>query len=223
VDPNYNNNTLVVTNTNTNKYDYQDVSLPISCNYGGATATLPQPLNVNCNNTGEIKIPANFYVYDAQNRITGLNYSAIDASIQYNVAAIPINTVSMSDDIFQGIFTGTAPLDKITKVVLNSGSICQEISDSAFEGNVAINNFVFSENINHIKGDAFKGCTALKDLHFLSNTPPIVESTAFDGTNAITNVYVPLGAVNQYKYDQSFLDALHIDADKIKQETSFGV
>lgn len=77
-----------------------------------------------------------------------------------------------------------------------------EIGDAAFYGCTCLQNMVLSGTLETIGDNAFALCGKLQKIVVHSVTPPVIGSKTFYEVNRTTPVYVPAGAVADYKSDR---------------------
>ena len=109
-----------------------------------------------------------------------------------------------------------------------------EIGSRAFFGCVGLEALQIPSSVTAIGSEAFKNASGLKEVAMLSAQPPVLSDDAFDGCEALDNIFVPEDSVDAYKNafgwsdvaglilaqcEHSFVKELALD-DYLKSEAS---
>lgn len=211
---NYWSNKISVTNNNQDEFDFRSVDTELTCHY--YISSVSEDIHFT-NNRGRAIVPNSYFQFNSNKIITGFNTGNASLSA-FDTVVIPFDTASIADcSSGSTSFFSSTKTSSIDTIIFNSGSNCTSIGTFSFSNNAALENIVFSQNINEIKANAFANCTSLIEVYFLSRTPP----STF-GTNAFEDVtdrlvYVPAGSKSLYD-TADFRAALHVESDDIVED-----
>lgn len=212
---NYSDNSFYIQNDNEDENDYANINVKVKCTYATASAeTDVQFTNTN----GEKMVPESLFQFDSDKQVVSFNTG--NASLaSYDVLVVPnYSTTGIANAIAEqnGVFYNK--LQSIKKLVINSNSECTNIGDYSFAQNTNLESVVFSQKINRIGTNAFAGCASLKDISFLSKTPPqTFGTTPFSNAGSDRQVHVLVGYKDIYNTTE-FKQFLHVDAENIKDD-----
>lgn len=126
---------------------------------------------------------------DTITKISGSAFRAGQACVEY----IPDSVTELGSDCFRdapnGFYSGKMDIPAGVTVIPER---CFNNNRTLFEITLA------SPNLTEIKTNAFQYAYALKTVKLFATTPPVLDSTAFSGTN-LSEILVPAGCGEAYK------------------------
>lgn len=215
--PNYDNKTITISNYNADNYNFENYFSTLTCEYGPASTN--EGISF-INTNGEKVVPLEYFSYSSDQKNI-INFNSQNSTLnEYDTIVIPTIPFGILDCVTagNGIFNATHT-KQIKTVVFDSHCVCEYIGSYSFSTNTTLETLVLSDSIKKIGTGAFDGCTSLKYIHFLSNTPPpTIENNAF-GSTAVTGriVYVPQGCKLAFN-NSNFLTSLRITENDIQEE-----
>lgn len=184
----------------------------------GLVGTLSNGAFKNCYSLTRVQMPSVLYIgNEAFAECT--NLSQID--LPQGLVEIYSNSfywcVSLTDLVIPG---SVKKLDRyilyqcvtLTRVTIQEG--VEGINEYAFAYCVALPSIILPSSIRYLGYSAFGDCASLKEIHFLSQEPPILDGDPFNRMPEDYILYVPAGCAEAYKASESWAAY----ADHIQEE-----
>ena len=152
----------------------------------------------NCTGLTSVTIP---------NSVTSIGYMAFAGCTGLTSVTIPNSVTSIGE----GAFYFCTGLTSVT--IPNSVT---SIGTYSFYGCSSMTSITIPNGVTSIGSSAFYGCNALTSVTIEAETPPTLDSYAFDNTNN-SPIYVPCGTLDAYK------SAWSDYADRIKYEVEYTI
>ena len=158
---------------------------------------------VSCNSLTNIEIPASvteikiltfWHCYNLTSitigaSVTEIGERAFDSCSSLASITIPDSVKSIGDRAFYGCsgLTSITIPDSVTK-----------IGSNAFDDCSGLRSVTIGNSVTSLWGISFSQCSSLTSIYCKVQTPPIVESYAFNNINASATLYVPTGSKAAY-------------------------
>lgn len=74
-----------------------------------------------------------------------------------------------------------------------------EIGNDAFKNITSLQSIYLPESVDSIGDNSFYGCSNLTEVYLMSEIPPTLGSSVFNGVSSTLKIYVPSGFVGAYQ------------------------
>ncbi len=166
-------------------------------------------INYNATMCADLNLENNVF-HDA-----GKNSQGITVTIGNNVKKIPAN-------LFYASFAYLENLPRISRVLFENGSVCEEIGSSAFEKCVYLQDAEIPNCVTAIGNSAFKSCYLLENIEIPSSVVSI-GAGAFSSCNYLKSVTFEEGSVCETIGEEAFYKSVLIKHIEIPNSvTSIG-
>lgn len=198
-----------ITSVGTNAFENCSLLKDVNFSSNSKIATIPDYTFANCTSLADVTLPStlktigrytfnnceNLINIDLGSNITDIGISAFANCKKLQSISIPDSCKSIANSIFNGC-------ESLSKVKLSSHSNINAISESMFEGTLALKNIVLSENYTKINNRAFAN-SSLVSITLNSRKVVTLGSDVFNGTS-LTDIFVPSDLVDEYKNNSSW-------------------
>ena len=157
-----------------------------TCTIPNTVISISQNAFYNCTGLSEIVIP---------NGVISIGDSAFSGCEGLKSITLPSGLTSISDYVFVGC-------EGLKDIVIPNR--VTSIGVSAFYSCTGLKQITIPNNVTSIGYDAFYNCSSMTSITFKRATPPTIISNAFNDDMAVTNIYVPFGAVPTYQSVSAF-------------------